>query len=61
MPKLTKKNPLHTDGWTDPNYRKASLLKIVHYLKINILKDVRTNPNHRKASLLKIIPYLKLN
>ncbi len=40
MPKLAKKLTVsygRTDGWTDPNYRKASLLKIaicIFYLQI---------------------------
>ena len=36
LPKLTKRPNWHgrTDGWTDPNYRKTSFLKIDMFLLI---------------------------
>ena len=43
MPKLTRKKISVTDGRTDPNYRKASLLKSIEmdqtefYLTVHVL------------------------
>ena len=50
MPKLMKKSYMfRTDGWTNPNYRKDSLLENINCILVELVKDSsQQNPSKCK-------------